>query len=96
MKATQLSYPTPAQFETAFEAAAQAAPSALANIKLVSNQPRNELHHLRDGAIVLYRRERSKVWQMRFKLYDRKWHSCLLYTSPSPRDRQKSRMPSSA
>ena len=23
------------------------------------------------------------------------WH-CLLYTSPSPRDRQKSRMPSSA
>ena len=24
------------------------------------------------------------------------WHYCLLYTSPSPRDRQKSRMPSSA
>ena len=24
------------------------------------------------------------------------WHFCLLYTSPSPRDRQKSRMPSSA
>ena len=24
------------------------------------------------------------------------WHACLLYTSPSPRDRQKSRMPSSA
>ena len=24
------------------------------------------------------------------------WRSCLLYTSPSPRDRQKSRMPSSA
>ena len=23
-------------------------------------------------------------------------HDCLLYTSPSPRDRQKSRMPSSA
>ena len=26
---------------------------------------------------------------------DSQWH-CLLYTSPSPRDRQKSRMPSSA
>ena len=26
---------------------------------------------------------------------DREW-ICLLYTSPSPRDRQKSRMPSSA
>ena len=25
-----------------------------------------------------------------------KFGSCLLYTSPSPRDRQKSRMPSSA
>ena len=24
------------------------------------------------------------------------YYSCLLYTSPSPRDRQKSRMPSSA
>ena len=28
--------------------------------------------------------------------YDEAYHSCLLYTSPSPRDRQKSRMPSSA
>ena len=33
--------------------------------------------------------------------YDVNWHgrqsiTCLLYTSPSPRDRQKSRMPSSA
>ena len=30
------------------------------------------------------------------KIKDRKNYSCLLYTSPSPRDRQKSRMPSSA
>ena len=29
-------------------------------------------------------------------LQDRRFNSCLLYTSPSPRDRQKSRMPSSA
>ena len=28
--------------------------------------------------------------------YDPSIFSCLLYTSPSPRDRQKSRMPSSA
>ena len=27
---------------------------------------------------------------------DKKGKNCLLYTSPSPRDRQKSRMPSSA
>ena len=30
------------------------------------------------------------------KLIDLHLTSCLLYTSPSPRDRQKSRMPSSA
>ena len=30
------------------------------------------------------------------RLYDEMIDSCLLYTSPSPRDRQKSRMPSSA
>ena len=29
-------------------------------------------------------------------IYGQKWIDCLLYTSPSPRDRQKSRMPSSA
>ena len=28
--------------------------------------------------------------------YTKAYSSCLLYTSPSPRDRQKSRMPSSA
>ena len=30
------------------------------------------------------------------KLFSENIHNCLLYTSPSPRDRQKSRMPSSA
>ena len=30
------------------------------------------------------------------KLAREQYESCLLYTSPSPRDRQKSRMPSSA
>ena len=29
-------------------------------------------------------------------IIDEKYSGCLLYTSPSPRDRQKSRMPSSA
>ena len=31
-----------------------------------------------------------------FPQYNHKHQYCLLYTSPSPRDRQKSRMPSSA
>ena len=29
-------------------------------------------------------------------LFQQLYNTCLLYTSPSPRDRQKSRMPSSA
>ena len=35
---------------------------------------------------------------LRTKMYSGDWivETCLLYTSPSPRDRQKSRMPSSA
>eukprot|EP01015_Nassula_variabilis_P002474 TRINITY_DN11412_c0_g1_i2.p2 TRINITY_DN11412_c0_g1~~TRINITY_DN11412_c0_g1_i2.p2 ORF type:complete len:137 (-),score=42.79 TRINITY_DN11412_c0_g1_i2:11-421(-) len=33
-----------------------------------------------------------QIWQMAEAVYQ----DCLLYTSPSPRDRQKSRMPSSA
>ena len=33
---------------------------------------------------------------MRLICSDAKFYHCLLYTSPSPRDRQKSRMPSSA
>ena len=35
--------------------------------------------------------EEPELNQIRRELWD-----CLLYTSPSPRDRQKSRMPSSA
>ena len=31
-----------------------------------------------------------------YKTPNGKWKTCLLYTSPSPRDRQRSRMPSSA
>ena len=41
-----------------------------------------------------------KVHRRWSALYEQSFHTyydtCLLYTSPSPRDRQKSRMPSSA
>ena len=43
---------------------------------------------------VLERRELKKATKMR--VYNAMVIPCLLYTSPSPRDRQKSRMPSSA
>ena len=44
--------------------------------------------------------EQSGIYNYQFSVQikntDTQIHSCLLYTSPSPRDRQKSRMPSSA
>ena len=42
------------------------------------------LHYISYGLTELYKKESDDP------------HTCLLYTSPSPRDRQKSRMPSSA
>ena len=43
-----------------------------------------------NGKIIEYRKDGSKIREIDYK------YGCLLYTSPSPRDRQKSRMPSSA
>ena len=43
---------------------------------------------------VLYRQRRVGRNGVPFRIV--KFRTCLLYTSPSPRDRQKSRMPSSA
>ena len=42
--------------------------------------------------------EAYSFWKQEFckKMDTDKFENCLLYTSPSPRDRQKSRMPSSA
>ena len=33
----------------------------------------NQIHHFRDGNVVLYKRERSDKWQARFKLPNDKW-----------------------
>ena len=52
---------------------------------------------LGDGAKVVL--EGQKVISTKLKNFNFKYpllENCLLYTSPSPRDRQKSRMPSSA
>lgn len=44
----------------------------LENLKLSSHK--EVIHHLRDGEVVLYKRPTSRVWQVRYKLRDRKWH----------------------
>jgi integrase len=75
VKPTQVSYPTPEQLATALPAR-QLSLRSLPALKLVagpsSTAPR--IHHLRDGAVVLYRRSRSLVWQVRYKLEDKRWH----------------------
>ena len=49
-----------------------------------------------NGESWLSRLLEKKVTSMDVQLFSRQLYTCLLYTSPSPRDRQKSRMPSSA
>ena len=74
MKSTQLAYPT-AQF---FEGEAplrppepeKSNPENLPKLKLVaSRKPEGrQLHHMRDGCVVLYKRDRSDVWQVSVRL----------------------------
>ena len=47
-----------------------------------------------DGKVV--RAAEAKEEREYVAMSQKRWNACLLYTSPSPRDRQKSRMPSSA
>ena len=44
----------------------------------------------------IYRIGNKKLREKKATEFVQRYHNCLLYTSPSPRDRQKSRMPSSA
>ena len=38
----------------------------------------------------------NQKWYEAHDAFEDIWNTCLLYTSPSPRDRTRSRMPSSA
>ena len=73
MKSTQLAYPSLAQLDR-FNAT-PTSPKLLDGLQLRGEaKSEGELHHMRDGAVVLYRRDRRKVWQVRFKLFDNRWH----------------------
>ena len=50
--------------------------SNIFHLKLVGGRSSDSdrLHHMRDGCVVLYKRTQSTVWQVRFKLFDQKWH----------------------
>ena len=77
---------------------------ALPHIKKVENDPEIKTegdnfdywysYEVEDGTFVDYNIYCGDEWCVAKQ--DGKYEYCLLYTSPSPRDRQKSRMPSSA
>ena len=54
-----------------------------------------EFHRSMDGVEDLYYHEIGQ-YGLKYAYLEEEVYACLLYTSPSPRDRQKSRMPSSA
>ena len=51
-------------------------------------------HRIQDNLSTCLKMKREATRNMDMK--NKQFMCCLLYTSPSPRDRQKSRMPSSA
>ena len=61
--------------------------------KLALRYCRNHIEEMKADACAesLLNKDVRKFWDSVYKI-----SNCLLYTSPSPRDRQKSRMPSSA
>ena len=65
-------------------------------LKAIENDPESQIRALMadigDNPLIIDEAQRSKAMALAIK----KIVDCLLYTSPSPRDRQKSRMPSSA
>ena len=48
--------------------------NAASTAQIVPMKVESQLIHLRDGELVLYRRERSQRFQCRYKLTDGTWH----------------------
>ena len=48
------------------------------------------------GIMEVFEKAQRMTGLVRFELGEPDFNTCLLYTSPSPRDRTRSRMPSSA
>ena len=76
MKTTRLSYPNPQQLAEIGKAHIKNSAPILNSLRLLegAKKQNEELHHLRDGCVVLYKRDKSEVWQVRFKLFDMRWH----------------------
>ena len=70
-----------------------------AAVQVVYNKSKTRITSLTHFPMETLRAEKADEGKIKAYYYHPKWSDykpCLLYTSPSPRDRQKSRMPSSA
>lgn len=67
MKQTQVTYPIPVAItHQPLQASLKTTLNALASVQA-------RIHTLRDGEVVLYKRERSRVWQCKYKLFTGAW-----------------------
>ena len=66
------------------------------SVTLISGSLPGGLRIANNNSLIGTPYEVKSLKEFKFVLRARKGNTCLLYTSPSPRDRQKSRMPSSA
>ena len=86
---------TPANFR-AIRAAQNVRPSAFAAGSFTVGGVSIKTYEMGDSVTIFDPSETNSPIEVDGLAHDDKMVICLLYTSPSPRDRQKSRMPSSA
>ena len=60
------------------------------------DQPQEVMVELQEGCSNKHKRLNKKVYEKELAKLQTELVNCLLYTSPSPRDKRQSRMPSSA
>ena len=70
MKQTQLSYPTLANAQSSTPQPTASFQTTFNGLATVAAR----LHTLRDGELVIYKRQHSRVWQCRYKLFANEWH----------------------
>ena len=82
------------QIQEIWEKDSKIDPDNLHDESLKIPQLHSKYYTLYNTITLLRERAREQYAKVRLERYN--YYTCLLYTSPSPRDRQKSRMPSSA
>jgi len=76
MKQTQLTYPFALQIDVTVRKQAetqQQTHTALQLSEIVQATAQSNVHYLRDGEVVVYKRTRSRVWQCKYKLFTGAW-----------------------